>query len=49
MSVEVIKNIMQKYGKYNVKTKKYNRFKADNNRYNEAKVTTEYLHILQKR
>jgi adenine-specific DNA-methyltransferase len=48
MGVETIKKIMQKYGKYSVKTKEYARFKADNNRYNKSNTTTEYLHILTK-
>jgi adenine-specific DNA-methyltransferase len=50
MSLEQIKNIMQKYGKYSVKTKKYQRFKADKtkNRNHRADATIEYLHILKK-
>ena len=38
---------MQKYGKYDLTTTQYQRFKADSNRYNKTNKTTEYLHILQ--
>ncbi|SFV68648.1 Modification methylase NlaIII [hydrothermal vent metagenome] len=48
MSSEVIKNIMNKYGRYDLTTTQYQRFKADNNRFNKANSTTEYLHILEK-
>ncbi|SMN12570.1 Modification methylase NlaIII [uncultured Candidatus Thioglobus sp.] len=48
MSSEEIQRIMQKYGKYDLTTTEYQRFKADNNRFNKASKTTEYLHILEK-
>ncbi|AYQ57641.1 Modification methylase [Bathymodiolus thermophilus thioautotrophic gill symbiont] len=48
MSSKVIKNIMQKYGKYDLTTTEYQRFKADSNRFNKTNKTTEYLHILEK-
>ena len=45
-----VKNIMLKYGTYDLKTKEYQRFKADKteNRKHKADLTYEYLHILQK-
>lgn len=50
MSEDDVKNIMQKYGKYSLKTKEYQRFKADKteNRNHKADSTYEYLHILEK-
>ncbi len=50
MSLDTIKNIMSKYGKYDVATQKYHRFKADtdNNRHILANETTEYIHCLTK-
>jgi adenine-specific DNA-methyltransferase len=50
MDEEEVKNIMKKYGKYDLKTKEYQRFKADKteNRNHKANHTFEYLHILQK-
>ena len=50
MSESDVKNIMSKYGKYDLKTKEYQRFKADKteNRTHKATKTYEYLHILQK-
>ncbi len=48
MSFDEIKNIMSRYGKYNVVSTDYQRFKADSNRANKADKTTEYLHILVK-
>lgn len=50
MTTETIKEIMQRYGKYNVYTKEYRRFKADKetNRDYKANTTTEYLHCLIK-
>ncbi|MDC9715630.1 MAG: DNA adenine methylase, partial [Gammaproteobacteria bacterium] len=48
MSSEVIKGIMKKYGRYDLTTTEYQRFKADSNRFNKADKTTEYLHILEK-
>lgn len=50
MDLEVIKKIMQKYGRYEVFTKDYRRFKADNdeNRKHKNNKTIEYLHCLIK-
>jgi adenine-specific DNA-methyltransferase len=50
MSVDQIKNIMSKFGRYDVVCKQYQRFKADKteNRNHIADSTTEYLHILEK-
>ncbi|MCM4159196.1 modification methylase [Antarcticibacterium flavum] len=50
MPAEEIKKIMQQYGKYDLVTKDYQRFKADKteNRNHTATATTEYLHILEK-
>ena len=48
MSVEEIKSIMSKYGKYDLAQTDYQRFKADANRFNKADSTVEYLHILEK-
>ncbi|CAC9617776.1 hypothetical protein [uncultured Gammaproteobacteria bacterium] len=41
----LIKNIMQKYGRYDLTTTEYQRFKVGSNRFNK---TTEYLYILEK-
>ena len=45
-----LKKIMSRYGKYDLATTNYKRFKADktNNRNHKATRTTEYLHILEK-
>lgn len=50
MSLDTIREIMRKYGKYDVFTKQYHRFKADKeeNRNHKAATTTEYLHCLTK-
>lgn len=50
MSVENVKNIMGNYGKYDIATTNYQRFKADKteNRNHKANSTEEYLHILKK-
>ncbi len=50
MSEDEVKNIMSKYGKYDLKTKGYQRFEADKgeNKNRKADFTYEYLHILQK-
>jgi len=50
MSKEDVKSIMQKYGKYDLKIKEYQRFKADktNARNHKANTTFEYLYILEK-
>jgi adenine-specific DNA-methyltransferase len=51
MSVSTVRNIMQKYGKYNLEETDYQRFKADKTeaRNHKADSTKEYLHILEKR
>ncbi len=50
MKQEDIRNIMQKYGRYDLVTKEYQRFKADktNARNHKADKTCEFLHILVK-
>jgi len=50
MSVEEIRKIFEKYGKYDLQTTDYQRFKADKteNRNHKANFTNEYLHILEK-
>lgn len=48
LSFDAIKEIFSRYGKYKVKSKKYKRFKADNNRINKKDETIEYLHVLIK-
>lgn len=50
MSVDKIKSIMSKYGKYDLVSTDYQRFKADKteNRNHLADKTQEYLHILEK-
>lgn len=50
MSEEEIRTIMSKYGKYDLVTTNYQRFKADKteNRNHIANSTTEFLHILEK-
>ena len=51
MSEEQVKIVMKKYGKYDLKTIPYQRFKADKteNRNHKATETKEYLHILEKK
>lgn len=50
MSLDSIREIMSKYGKYEVFTREYHRFRADKeeNRNHKASTTTEYLHCLIK-
>jgi adenine-specific DNA-methyltransferase len=50
MSLDTIKFIMEKYGKYSIFTKDHRRFKADKdeNREHKASATVEYLHCLTK-
>lgn len=48
MSVNQIKEIMEKYGRYDLVSTNYQRFKADSNRNHKADSTFEYLHILEK-
>ncbi len=45
-----VRTIMERYGKYDLMTRDYQRFKADKteNRNHKASNTTEYLHILEK-
>lgn len=51
MSKNDVKIIMQKFGRYELFTTRYQRFKADRdeNRNHKATQTTEYLHYLKKR
>lgn len=50
MSQNEVQTVMERFGKYSLKTKKYQRFKADKteNRNHKASETFEYLHILEK-
>ncbi len=50
MSVDDVKNVMNKYGSYHLEKIDYQRFKADKteNRNHKASKTEEYLHILRK-
>jgi len=50
MGKDEVKTIMKKYGKYDLVTQEYKRFKADKtkNRNHKANNTFEYLHILEK-
>ncbi len=50
LSVDILKEIMQKYGQYHLEAKAYSRFKADKTekRNHKASQTTEYLHCLVK-
>jgi adenine-specific DNA-methyltransferase len=50
MPSETIKKILSNYGKYDLLTTEYQRFRADKkeNRNHKATSTTEYLHILEK-
>lgn len=50
MSKEEVRATMSKYGRYDLTTTEYQRFKADKteNRNHTAIGTTEYLHILEK-
>lgn len=51
MPFDVVKEIMQKYGKYEIFSTDYHRFKADTDehRSHKADKTTEYLHCLIKK
>ena len=51
MTFETIRDIMQKYGKYEMFSTDYRRFKADTdeNRNHKSDKTTEYLHCLIKK
>lgn len=48
---DTVRTILEHYGRYNLVTTKYQRFKADKteNRNHKATSTTEQLHILEKR
>jgi len=50
MPAAQIREILERYGKYDLATTNYQRFKADTdkNRNHSAAATTEYLHILEK-
>ncbi len=50
MSEVEVRKIMEKYGRYDLATIEYQRFKADKteNRNHKATETLEYLHILEK-
>lgn len=50
MSEQDIKTILSKYGRYELFSTEYQRFKADKeeNRNHKASATTEFLHILEK-
>lgn len=50
MSESEVGKILQKFGKYDLVTTDYQRFKADKteNRNHKATETVEYLHILEK-
>ncbi len=50
MSQSDVATVMERFGKYSLKTKNYQRFKADKteNRNHKASETFEYLHILEK-
>jgi adenine-specific DNA-methyltransferase len=50
MSLEEVRKIMQKYGRYGLIEQPYQRFKADKteNRKHKATSTMEYLHVLEK-
>jgi adenine-specific DNA-methyltransferase len=51
MSVDDIKTTMSKYGKYDLVSTNYQRFRADkeDSRNHKANKTEEYLHILEKK
>ncbi|MGJ0158362.1 DNA adenine methylase [Campylobacter coli] len=49
LSLEQIKQIFEKYGKYDLKSQIYKRFKADSSRICKQDQTIEYLHILEKK
>ncbi len=50
MTKNEVETTMKRYGKYDLVTTEYQRFKADKteNRNHTAVGTTEYLHILEK-
>lgn len=50
MSIEQVRSIMERYGKYDLRQTGYQRFKADKTeaRNHKASSTVEYLHVLVK-
>ncbi|MDO7253131.1 DNA adenine methylase [Helicobacter cappadocius] len=48
LSLEEIKSIFSKYGRYNAISQPYQRFKADSSRIHKQNSTIEYLHVLSK-
>ena len=50
MTQSEVQKVMEQFGKYQLVTKKYQRFKADKteNRNHKASETLEFLHILEK-
>ncbi len=50
MSIQEVRDIMSKYGRYDLIETDYQRFKADKteNRNHTATSTVEYLHVLEK-
>lgn len=50
MTANEVRGILSKYGRYDLVTTQYQRFKADKteNRNHKATETLEYLHILEK-
>ena len=48
MPLEQIRNVMQKYGKYDLVSKEYPRFKQDKNRVKRPATVMEYIHVLEK-
>lgn len=48
LNLDEIKEIFERYGKYERKEQPYQRFKADSKRIQKQDFTTEYLHILEK-
>ena len=51
MSADTVRRIMEKYGRYQLFTTNYQRFKADRdeNRNHRATATVELLHALDKK
>lgn len=49
LGLQEIENLFTKYGNYKVKSKVYQRFKADSKRVQKQDFTREYLHILEKK
>lgn len=49
LGLQEIENLFTKYGNYKVKSKVYQRFKADSKRVQKQDFTRQYLHILEKK